>query len=105
MIRHACAACVLVLALPILTLPVAMVEPSFGALLMSAIGTAPLIKSGLLATGLAAIALTTVTVRTQKEYGAAIFAQANSQPKHYFAVNRHAPLQAALDNGDHFVAT
>jgi hypothetical protein len=105
MIRHACAGCALALALPILTLPVAMIEPSLGALLMPAIGTAPLTKPGLLAAGQAAITLTTVTVRAEKEQGTAFLTQANSQPKDYFAVKRHAPSQAALDNGDHFVGT
>ena len=62
MIRHAGAGCALALALPILTLPVAMSEPSLGALLMPAIGTAPLIKPVLLAAGQAAITLTKYTV-------------------------------------------
>jgi hypothetical protein len=67
MIRHARAACILVLALPILTRPVAMVEPSLRTLLVPAIGTASLIEPGLLATSQAAITLPTVTMRTKKE--------------------------------------
>jgi hypothetical protein len=105
MIRHACVACAFAPTLPIFTLPVAMIEPPLGTLLMPAIGTASLMKPGLLAAGLAAIPLPAITVRAEKKHGAAFLAQANPQPKHYFAVNRHAPSPAALDNGDHFVAT
>ena len=101
MIRHA----VLALALPILTLPVAMIEPSLETLLIPAISAPSLKKPGLPAAGLAAIPLPAITVRAEKKHSAAFLAQANPQPKHYFAVNRHAPAPAALDNGDHFVAT
>jgi len=50
-------------ALTVLLLPVAMIEPSFRTLLVSAIGTTPLMEPGLLAAGKAAIALPAVTVR------------------------------------------
>jgi hypothetical protein len=105
MIRHACVACSLAPPLPILTLPVPMIESSLGALLVPTIGTSSLAEPGLMAAGQAAIALPTVTVRAEKEYGAAFVTQANPQPEHRFAVNRHAPSQAALDNGNNFVAT
>jgi hypothetical protein len=72
--------------------------------LVSAIGTAPLTESGLIAAGDAAVALSAVTVRTEKENGAAFIAQANPLPQNHFAMNRHASSQAGLDNSNGSVA-
>jgi hypothetical protein len=88
----------------VLPLPVAMIEPSFGTLLMSPVGTTPLTDSGLLAAAEAAIALTAITVGAQKKERAAFTAQAKPWPQNHFAMNRHACSQAALDNGLGFVA-
>lgn len=44
------------------TLPVAVIEPPFGTLLVSPIGAPTLLDSGLLTAGQAAIALTAVAV-------------------------------------------
>jgi hypothetical protein len=90
---------------PVLTLPVAMIQQSFRTLLMPTIGTSPLAEPGLLAAGLAAIALPAVTMRAQKEHRAAFAEQANAQPEDRLAMSRHASWQAALDNGNPFVAT
>jgi hypothetical protein len=90
---------------PILTLSVAMIKPSLRTLLVPAIGASALLDSGLLATGQAAIALSAITLRAKKEHRAAFATHTSPQPEDHFAVNRHAPSLAALDNGDHFVAS
>ena len=48
-------------------MPVTVIEPSFRTLLMPAIRTAPLMESGLVAAIEAAIALSAITMRTEKE--------------------------------------
>jgi hypothetical protein len=90
--------------LPVLPLPVTMIEPAFRALLVAAIGGAPLMAPGLLAAGEAAIALSPIAIRTEKEHGAACAAQAKPLPENHFAMNRHAYSQAALDMDSSFVA-
>ena len=85
-------------------LTVAMIEPSFRTLLVAAVGAAPLAKSGLLAAGQAAVALSAITVRAEKESRAAFAGQAKPLPQNHFARNRHASSQAGLDNGNGFVA-
>jgi hypothetical protein len=85
-------------------LPVAMIQPSFQTLLVSAIGTAPLAEPDLSAAGHATIALSAITMGTEKENGATFTAPANSLPQNYFALSRHACPQAGLDNGNGSVA-
>ena len=92
------------LAAPILPLPVAMVQPAFGTLLMPAVGTAPLLESRCGAAGEAAIALSSITVLTDPEHRVASAAAANPLTENYFAMNRHARPQTGLDNGNRFVA-
>lgn len=77
MIRHARLTGSLAPTLPILTLPVAMIEPSLRALLAPAIGASPLLEPGLLATGQAAIALSAIAVRAEKEHRTASAPYAN----------------------------
>ena len=89
----------------VIALPVAMIEPSFGTLLVPAIGAAPLTAAGLLAAVEAAVALSAITVGTNEEYGVARAAQANPLPENHFAMHRHACSQAGLDKGDGFVAS
>ena len=91
------------LAPAIFPLAVAMIEASFQAPLVSAIGTAPP-PPGLIAAGQAAIALPAVTMGTEKENGAAFTAQANPLPQNHFVRRRHACSQAGLDNGNRSVA-
>jgi len=62
-----------------------------------------MIESCLAAACQAAITLSTITVRTEKERRAAIARQANPKPQKHFARNRHASPQAGLDNDDSFV--
>ena len=88
----------------VLPLPVAMIEPTFRTLLMSPIGAAPLLASGLIAARAAAVALSTITAGAEKKQGAAFATQAKPLPQNHFAKSRHACSQAALDNGLGFVA-
>jgi hypothetical protein len=83
----------------VLPLPVAMIEPSFGTLLMSPVGAALLAAPGLTAARPAAVALSTITAGAQKEQRLALTAQTKPWPQNHFAMNRHASSQAALDNG------
>lgn len=103
MIRHA--SLPLTAAAPVLSLPVTMIEPPFRALLVPPVGTPPLLEAGLLAAPGAAIAVSPITVRTDKENRVAFATQAKSLPENRFAMNRrHASSQAGLDNGSGFVA-
>lgn len=76
-----------------------MVEPPFGSLLVAAVGAASLPEPCLLTASDAAIALTAVTLGTEKEQRAAFAVQTNPWSQNYFARSRHAYSQAALDNG------
>jgi len=73
MIRHAG----LSLTTAIAPLPVAVVEPAFGALLVTTVGTTSLAEPYLPATGETAIALTAITTGTQEERDAAFIVPAN----------------------------
>jgi len=84
LIRHAR----LRLAPPVLALPVAMIQPSFRTLLVPAVGVALLLPScGGAAVG-PAIALPTITVLTDPEYGVASTAPAQPLPQNHFPI-RH----------------
>jgi hypothetical protein len=100
MIRHALPAPTL----SELPLTVAVVESSFRALLMPAVGGASLSQARLLPAHGAAISLAPVTVGTEKEKRATFGEKAKPLPQNHFATRRHADLQAALDNGRGFVA-
>jgi hypothetical protein len=89
---------------PILSLPVPMIEPSFGTLLVPAIGAAALTDPCLLAAGQTAIALPAITGRTEEKQRAAFAAQTKPLSQHHFARSRHGCSQAALDNSNRFVA-
>lgn len=90
MIRHGGA---LFTPLPVVALAVAMIQPSFRAALMTLIGPPPLLSSRPFAAGLAAIAMPTVAVRTQKEGRQAV--RAETGPLHqYRFMRRHACPQA-----------
>ena len=87
-------------ALAVLPLAVAMIEPAFQTPLVAAVGPSPLAKPRLPAACQAAIALSMIAARTEKEGCAAIAGQANPKPQNHFARNRHASPQAGLDNDD-----
>jgi hypothetical protein len=93
------------LSLAVLALPVAMIEPSFRALLVPPVGTSPLMPAGELAALSAAITMSAIAVRTDKERRVTLCSEANPLPQNCFLVNlRHASSQAELDNGRRFVA-
>jgi hypothetical protein len=54
-------------ALAIGTLPIAVIEPPLGTLLVPAIGTPPLLDSGLLTAGQATVTLPAITVRAEEK--------------------------------------
>ena len=99
MIRHA--GLDLTVSIPLLAIP--MVEPAFGALLVTAVGAAPLAEPRKLLTGATTVALAAVATGTQKEDGPA-FAVAANPSSEEIVRHRHTPWQAALDNGSSFVA-
>ena len=84
-------------------LAVTMIEPAFQTLLVAAVGASALMEPRLAPTCQAAIALSAITARTEKEGCAAIAGQANPKPQNHFASNRHASPQAGLDKDDGFV--
>jgi hypothetical protein len=89
----------------ILPLTVAMIELSFGALLMAAVGASPLLAAGLLAALVAAVAVSAIAVRADEKNRVAALTKANPLPQNRFAMNhRHASSQAELDNGSGLVA-
>jgi len=91
-------------ALTILPLPVAVIESPFRALLMSAVGAPPLMKSRLVPATEAAVALTAITAGTEKKDRATFAAATNPSPQNGLAVNRHARLRAGLDKRYSYVA-
>jgi hypothetical protein len=98
LIRHA-------LSFAVLALPVAMIEPSFRALLMPSVGTPSLTPACEFAARRAAITVSTIAVRADKERRLTMWSEANPLPQNCFLVNlRHASSQAGLDNSRRFVA-
>lgn len=85
-------------------LPVAMIEPAFGASLVPQIGATPLPESRAVTAGETAIALAAVAVQAEPEHGKARLRTANPLPENDFAVIVHLPSQAGLDNGNRFVS-
>jgi hypothetical protein len=80
---------------PVIALPVAMIEPSFGALLVPAVGAPSLADAGMLTAWGAAVALSAVAVRADEEHCMTLATKANSLPEYRFAMNcRHASSQA-----------
>jgi hypothetical protein len=81
-----------------------MVESPFGALLVPAIGTTPLIHACVTAAHDTAIALTAVTTRAEEKQRAACAVETEPLPQNHFAGSRHACSKRPLDNGYRFVA-
>jgi hypothetical protein len=89
----------------VLPLTVAMIELPFGALLVATVGASPLLTAGLLATLVAAVAVSAIAMRADEENRVAALTKANPLPQNRFAMNhRHASSQAGLDNGSGLVA-
>lgn len=103
MIRHA--SLLLTAPPPVLSLPVAVIEPPFGALLVACVGAPPLLPFGVFAAAGAAIAMSSITVGTDEEHGMTLLTETDPLKENRFAVNRrHASSQARLDKGTRFVA-
>lgn len=90
--------------MPVGPLPVAMIEPAFGATLMPEVGLKTLPAPGVVTASQAAIALSAVAVAAEPEHGVTLLPEANSLPKNNFAVILHLPSRAGLDNGNGFVS-
>jgi hypothetical protein len=71
-----------------------MIEPTFGAPLVPAVGFSALLASHYQTASRAAIALPAVAVRTNPEHRLASLVAANLLPENRFWRNRHPPPQA-----------
>ena len=87
-------------ALAILLLPVAMIEPAFGALLMTAVGRAVLPAPGFGCDTPRCSSAARDRNGTNPEHRPASLAAANPLPENNFSVNRHPRSQADFDNGN-----
>ena len=83
---------------------IAVIEPSFGALLVAPVGAAPLTAPAVGAARKAAVAMPPVTMRANEEHFPAVCAETNPLSQNRFAMCRHALSPAALDTGNSFVA-
>ncbi len=81
------------------TLPVAMIQTAFGALLMPPIGRSMLPASRCNTALRATVSLPAIAARADPEHRPAIRIAAKPLPENNFPVNRHPLLQAAFDNG------
>ena len=89
---------------PVSTLAVSMVELPFRALLMAFIGLPPLVATGFIAARVAAIAMSAIAMRADKEHRVALLTEAHPVQENRVTVcRRHAWLKARLDNGTRFV--
>jgi hypothetical protein len=87
-------------ALAVVLLPIPVVEPAFGTLLIAAVGRPVLPAPGFNAARRAAIALSAIAMGTNPEHRLASLAAANALPENHFSMNRHPPRQADFDNGN-----
>ena len=95
LIRHAF--CATTAAIPLLT--VAVIQPAFGALLMTTVGRATL-PAPHMATALSrAVLLPAIATHANQKHPPAIRIAAKPLPENNFSMNRHLRLQAAFDNG------
>jgi len=96
LIRHARAAA----AFAVHLLPIPVVEPAFGTLLIAAVGCPVLPAPGFTAARWTAIALSAIAMCTNPEHGLASLAAANALPENHLSMNRHPPTKAGFDNGN-----
>jgi hypothetical protein len=87
-------------ALAVLLLPIPVVEPAFGTLLIAAVGRPVLPAPGFAAARRAAIALSAIAMCANPEHRLAPLAAANALPENHFSMNRHPPAQADFDKGN-----
>ena len=97
MIRHAGA-----LATPVLALAVAMIQASFGAALVAAVGAAALLEAGLDAAGETAVTVSTIAVLTDPEDRLA--AKTNSLTDYHFAMPGHCEPRGEAGQRCRFMA-
>ena len=95
LIRHAA----LELPATIGVLTVAMIQPTFDALLMTLIGCAMLLETRLTSTLRTAVTLAAITARADPEHRPAAGVAAKPLPENNFLMNHHPNMQAAFDNG------
>ena len=81
-------------------MPIAMIEPSFGASLVAAVGAASLPAPGFQAARIAAVTLSAVAVPADPENCVASDSRANPLPKDHLAMKIHVRPRTGLDNGD-----
>jgi hypothetical protein len=82
-------------AAPVRPLAIAMIEPSFGAPLVTPVGGPSLLPAGLFAARHTAVAVSAITVRADEENRVAPLTKAKPLPQNRFAVgHRHASSQA-----------
>ena len=77
-----------------------MIESSFRASLVAAVGAAALPQTGFGPAGVTAIALSMIAVPADPEHRVASSAEANPLTKNDLAMTIHARREAGLDNGD-----
>jgi len=87
-------------ALAVVQLPIAVVKPAFGTLLITTVGRPVLPAPGFGAACRAAIALAAIAMCANPEHRLASLAAANALPENHFSMNRHPPRQADFDNGN-----
>ncbi len=81
-------------------LPVPMIEPAFGASLVTAVGRTALLTPGFRAASRAAIPLPPIAVCADPEHRLASLAAANPLPESHFSMSLHPPTQADFDSGN-----
>jgi hypothetical protein len=72
---------------PILSLPVTMIEPALGTLLVPFIRASPLVKAGLLAALAATVRVPAIAGRAKIEHGTTVPIAAIAPPQNQFAVH------------------
>ena len=88
------------MALAVVLLPIPMVKPAFGTLLIAMVGRPVLPAPGIGAALRAAVALSAIAMCTDPEQRLASLAAANALPENHFSMNGHPPTQADFDNGN-----
>ena len=84
---------------PVGSLPVAMIQPAFLAVLVPLVGASPLAGTGQLTARFAAVAMTAIAMRTDEKDGMTTLPDTGSLPQFPFAMSRRHCCPAGLDNG------
>ena len=81
-----------------------MIEPSFGAPLVAAVGATPLTGAGLPRGRYAAVALSAIAVRADQEHRVAFDCRTNPLPENHFAMSRHVRPAGGAGQRQRFMA-